>query len=92
MQVLCVNPATLAGGTADLHPYVPVTLPAGAAATQPGYVGYPDQVKGTCTSNPTATWLQIDHPTTGPTGQIIQDTAGPAWGLHRLDMNRRRAS
>lgn len=86
LQVLCVNPAALKGGTAKLHPYF-VTSATATSPPGPGFDAYPDQVSGTCTSAGGATWLQIDHPTSGPAKPPISDALGPGWGLHLLDMS-----
>lgn len=99
LQVACVNPAALAGGTATLHPYLPnrklaeAALPGQPDTSQlPSYptvfTAYPGQVKGTCTYQDGTSWLMIDHPN-GPaaTTPQIRATLGPAWGLHLYDMN-----
>jgi hypothetical protein len=87
LQVLCVNPAALRGGTAKLHPYISIPTVTATSPPQPGFTAYPEQISGTCTSAGGATWLQIDHPTTGPVIPPIHDSLGPNWGLHRLDMS-----
>ncbi len=98
MQVLCVNPAALTGGTAPLHPYLPTaTLGTNLAAqdrgTLPkyatGFVAYPGQVTGTCMNTGGASWLQIDEPHPGVAGKRVSlaQTLGPTWGLHLLDFN-----
>jgi len=98
MQVLCVNPAALTGGTAPLHPYLPTaTLGTNLAAqdrgTLPkyptGFVAYPGQVTGTCMDTGGASWLQIDEPHPGVAGKRVSlaQTLGPTWGLHLLDFN-----
>ena len=87
MQVLCVNPAALTGGTAQLHPYFIITSRKATSPPGPGFDAYPDQVSGTCKSNDGATWLQIDHPTSGAANPPIQDSLGPTWGLHLVDMS-----
>jgi hypothetical protein len=98
MQVLCVNPAALAGGTAPLHPYLPTaTLGTNLAAQDrgslpkyaTGFVAYPGQVTGTCMDTGGASWLQIDEPHPGVAGKRVSlaQTLGPTWGLHLLDFN-----
>lgn len=87
LQVLCVNAASLRGGTAKLHPYISIPSVTATSSPQPGFTAYPDQISGTCTSAGGATWLQIDHPTTGRVIPPIHDVLGPSWGLHRLDMS-----
>ena len=98
MQVLCVNPAALSGGTAPLHPYLPTAtlgthLAAQDRGTLPkyatGFVAYPGQVTGTCMDTGGASWLQIDEPHPGVAGKRVSlaQTLGPTWGLHLLDFN-----
>jgi hypothetical protein len=98
MQVLCVNPAALKGGTAALHPYLPTATlgtnlagqDRGTLAKYPtGFVAYPDQVTGTCMDTGGASWLQIDEPHPGVAGKRVSlvQTLGPTWGLHLLDFN-----
>jgi hypothetical protein len=101
LQVLCVNPADLRGGTAALHPYFPTQMLGGTHLTNQaqtslpnfptGFVALPGQLTGTCRAASGASWLQIDHPTRGagsadlPLAQA--ETLGPRWGLHLLDFN-----
>jgi Protein of unknown function (DUF3089) len=98
LQVLCVNPAALTGGTAPLHPYLPTAalgtnLAAQDRGTLPklatGFVAYPGQVTGTCMDSGGASWLQIDEPHPGVAGKRVSlaQTLGPTWGLHLLDFN-----
>ncbi len=98
MQVLCVNPAALRGGTAPLHPYLPTAtlgthLAAQSRGSLPkyptGFVAYPGQVTGTCMNAGGASWLQIDEPHPGVAGKRVSlvQTLGPTWGLHLIDFN-----
>jgi hypothetical protein len=86
-QVLCTNPADLAGGTAALTPYFPTGRASGTAGTTP-WVTYPGLYTATCMTSAGATWLQIDtvH-TPGDTRPVVAPTLGPAWGLHLVDVN-----
>jgi DUF3089 family protein len=91
-QVLCVNPAALTGGAAPLHPYLPTAaIGTGVISADMGYAfaAYPGQVTGTCMNTGGASWLQIDEPHPGVPGKRVSlvQTAGPIWGLHRLDFN-----
>jgi len=87
LQVLCVSPAALSGGTAKLDTYISIPTRLSSSPTGPGFDAWPDQISGTCTSVGDTTWLQIDHPTTGRVIPPIHDSLGPSWGLHRLDMS-----
>lgn len=67
-QVACVNPAALAGGTADLDPFVLTATQVGPSAgldialSQPvatPWVTYPDLYSARCESRGGATWLQV---------------------------------
>jgi hypothetical protein len=95
VQVACVNPAALGGGTKDLDTYWPVptplpippmTPPAPAVSTP--WLYYPDQYTGTCESRDGATWLQVSQvaPTTDQR-PFAKEIAGPTWGYHFQDIN-----
>jgi hypothetical protein len=93
-QVVCVNPAAPAGGTAPLSMYLPTDLAAALDATtrQPNvttaWTSYPNLYTGHCVSAGGATWLQIDRANGAsdrrPTVGVL---ATPTWGLHLLDVN-----
>ncbi len=96
MQVLCVNPGALAGGTAVLHPYLPTRKLAGLAVTGQAalpnlptpFVTYAGLLKGTCEASGGASWLQISSPTAAGKALIAKaQTLGPLWGLHLVDFN-----
>lgn len=66
VQVACVNPADISGGTADLETYWPVSaplpipsmaLPAPPVST--AWLYYPQQYTGTCEIEGGASWLQV---------------------------------
>ena len=95
LQILCVNPASLQGGTGPLQAYFPTTSygawPAGQIpATLPStpWVAYPGLYTAHCESSGGANWLQID--TTNVPGDqrpVVGQPLGPTWGLHLADMN-----
>jgi hypothetical protein len=96
MEVLCVNPASLSGGTGSLKPYFSTTpLPGalgdlvGAVPSAPtAWVAYPGLYAAHCESSGGANWLQID--TTNIAGDqrpVVSQTLGPTWGLHLVDVN-----
>jgi hypothetical protein len=96
LQVLCVNPASLPGGTGPLQPYfgtaqfpgpIGLVLPTAPSVATP-WLAYPDLYTGRCESSGGANWLQID--TTGIDGDnrpVVFQTMGPTWGLHLFDVN-----
>ena len=81
VQVACVNPAAIGGGTADLVPY----FPAGPPVTTP-WVTYPDLYSATCRSAGGATWLQVSDLTVAGR-PVVSETLGAAWGYHVDDIN-----
>ena len=95
LQVLCVNPANLAGGSGELVPYFrtkafPGTLgavePADQGATP--WVEFPKLYTAKCAQANGASWLQIDHVQTAADKRpFVQPRLGPAWGLHLVDVN-----
>jgi hypothetical protein len=89
VQVLCTNPANLAGGSGPLEPYFPVSGATGAATTvTTPWVEYPDLYTAQCENSGGATWLQVDD-IGGPGDKRPRVTAtlGPTWGLHLDDVN-----
>jgi hypothetical protein len=94
MQVLCVNPAAPAGGSAPLDSFYPT----GASLLGGGLVGsmgvttprveLPEMVTGECQTSGNATWLQVT-PTRGTpaTAPHLTELLGPTWGLHLVDVN-----
>jgi hypothetical protein len=93
IRILCVNPASLAGGTFALDPYLPslilAFLPAGSAPTvSTPWVSFPHEYRANCEASGTATWLQVSRiagaPHRLPSLTRLQD---PTLGLHVLDVN-----
>jgi len=96
LEVLCVNPAALGGGTGALEPYsrtTPVPGPIGAitgqlpSASTP-WVRYPRLYTAKCESAKGATWLQITD-IGGPSDRRVRiqnPVLGPTWGLHLADV------
>lgn len=87
LQVACVNPAALSGGTADLDALFPTpsARPPGPKVTTP-WVSYPDLYSGTCRTAAGATWLQVT--TLGTAGRpTVKELQGPGWGYHAADVN-----
>jgi hypothetical protein len=99
-QVACVNPAALAGGVADLDPYLPTVtqrFPIGTGVlTEPvstPWVTYPDLYSAGCEHGGGATWLQVTSlaGTSHARPVVNEDTVGelggtgPAWGYHGFE-------
>ena len=97
VQVACVNPAALSGGTADLAPEFPAP---GAMLTAPPFtsspaspqavpwVAYPRLYSAACQSADGATWLQVnDIAARGDTRPVVSEVLGPDFGYHPFDIN-----
>jgi hypothetical protein len=86
VQVLCTNPADLAGGRGPLDPYF--TTPATGTSISTPWVEYPDLYTAQCRSSGGATWLQVtDIATAGDHRPRPTESLGPEWGLHLEDVN-----
>jgi Protein of unknown function (DUF3089) len=81
VQVACVNPAAIGGGTADLVPYFPRTPP-----VTPPWVTYPGLYSARCSTAGGATWLQVSHLTVAGR-PAVGEPLGAAWGYHLVDIN-----
>jgi hypothetical protein len=97
LQVLCVNPAAPAGGSAALTPYLPTqglaALLGANAQTQSisvktPFVTYPGEFSAHCQTAGGATWLQIDR-TKNPADRRpgLSNVGSARWGLHVVDVN-----
>ena len=81
VQVACVNPAAIGGGTADLVPYFPTTPP-----VTPPWVTYPGLYSARCSTAGGATWLQVSDLTVAGR-PAVGEPLGAAWGYHLVDIN-----
>ena len=97
LEVLCTNPAALAGGTGPLIPYFPTKPFPGSKfeygatskhTVRTAWVTYPNLYRAQCESSGGATWLQVTD-IAGPkdTRPVVQQVLGPRWGLHLDDVN-----
>ena len=93
-QVLCTNPAALAGGAGPIDPYYPAQRMNSVISftTAPGvttaWVNYPNLFTAECENTGGASWLQInDIRKPGDTRPALTDALGPTWGLHIYDGN-----
>ncbi len=89
VQVACVNPADLGGGTAELTPLFPAsTLPPAPPSVTTAWVTYPAMYSASCQSAGGATWLQVtDVAAPGDNRPAVSEALGPAWGYHLDDIN-----
>jgi hypothetical protein len=89
VQVACVNPASLGGGTGALTPwFVTSTEPPPAPAVSTPWVIYPDLYTASCQDTGGASWLQVnDIAKAGDTRPIVVEKLGPTWGYHLDDIN-----
>jgi len=94
VQILCVNPASPAGGTAALSPYFPTDLAEylPSAGDQPtiktAWVAYPNLYSAHCQTSGGATWLQIDRIGGSSDGRpSLAGVATAQTGLHVLAVN-----
>jgi len=96
LEVLCVNPASLAGGTGPLQPYfgtakfpgpIGLVLPQAPSVPTP-WVASPGLYTAHCENSGGASWLQIDTTdVAGDQRQVVYETLGPTFGLHLFDVN-----
>ena len=94
LQVLCVNPASPSGGTANLKPYLPTGFlktifgAAGSAwDTFTPWVAFPNQYAAHCENAGGASWLQIDRIGGASDKRPVATASNPSWGLHTFDVN-----
>ncbi len=97
LQVLCVNPASLAHPDrfAVLDPYFPTGTVKGvfSSVSVPAHVStpwitYPDRYRARCEYQNGASWLQVDTTDLpGDTRPVVAEALGPTWGLHLVDVN-----
>ncbi|HTT90066.1 MAG TPA: DUF3089 domain-containing protein [Acidimicrobiales bacterium] len=94
-QVACVNPTALAGGTADLDPYVlTASQPQLTEHVATPWVTYPGLYSASCKRGGGASWLQVTSLAgTSGTRPVVNDKvvgnygggSGPAWGYHSYE-------
>jgi hypothetical protein len=88
-QVLCVNPAALAGGTGALEPsFTASVLPPPGKRVSTPWVTYPGLYTATCKSADGDTWLQVsDVGSATDKRPRLTEQDGAAWGFHVADVN-----
>ena len=87
LEVLCVNPAALGGGSGALAPYFP-DVGAGSGSVSTPWVEFPGLYTAACKHTGNVTWLQVnDIGTSSDRRPRVSETAGPDWGYHEEDVN-----
>jgi hypothetical protein len=81
VQVACVDPAALGGGTG------PVTAYFRSGGLTAPWREYPDAFTATCHTADGATWLQVDRRPSAGDAPELQESLGPLWGYHLDDIN-----
>ncbi len=99
LEVLCTNPAALAGGIGSLIPYFPTkAFPGSRSSLEYGeaskhtvrtpWVSYPNLYSAQCESSGGASWLQVtDIAGSKDNRPVVQPVLGSRWGLHLDDVN-----
>lgn len=92
MQATCVNPAALAGGSAELHSYFATGVRRWAGATaqiDTPFVSVPGLLTAQCATKDGATFLEITVHGNAADPRIddIPGDGTPGWGLHNVDVS-----
>jgi hypothetical protein len=83
LEVLCTNPAALAGGSATLDPYFPSL---GSEPTP--WVTFPGLYNARCEQAGGASWLDVTKATGASDHRpTVTEHDGPLWGYHADDVN-----
>jgi hypothetical protein len=86
LQVVCVIPAALSGGAADLDSYF-LTLTSPTPGVTTGWVEYPGRYRAQCETAGDAAWLNVVPASASDVRPAISETLGPTWGYHVDDVN-----
>jgi hypothetical protein len=92
LRIMCVNPASPAGGRAPLDPYLPSLvlnfLPsASSLRVATPWVAFPGEYTGGCETSGDATWLQVNRRAGPDRRPVLGRLEEPVLGLHVLDVN-----
>jgi Protein of unknown function (DUF3089) len=93
-EVLCTNPASLRGGAGALRTLFrtePFPGVLGAVAGDPPaaptpWAALPGRFTARCRNEGGASWLHVTH-APGDPRMVLNQSLGPAWGLHLYDVN-----
>jgi hypothetical protein len=86
-EVLCVNPAALAGRDDLLEPYFPRVMGQTPSDVQTRWVTFPDEYRASCQDRDGASWLQVDRTSSTDSRPAVEALLGDTWGLHTFDVN-----
>ena len=95
LEVLCVNPASLSGGTGTLQTeFATAPFPGtigiwlkGIPSAPTAWMSYPNRSTAHCASTSDANWLQVDATSIpGDTRPIVSAAPTAEWGLHLYDV------
>jgi hypothetical protein len=95
LEVLCVNPASLSGGTGTLQTeFATAPFPGtigiwlkGIPSAPTAWMSYPNRFTAHCASTSDANWLQVDATSIpGDTRPIVSAAPTAEWGLHLYDV------
>jgi Protein of unknown function (DUF3089) len=92
LQVACVNPAAIGGGSARLDAFFPLLPGISMLNARPNvgttWVEYPGLYQARCQQANGTTWLQVTK-ATGPSDHrpLVTEALGPDWGYHGADIN-----
>jgi hypothetical protein len=93
LRIMCVNPATPAGGTGILDPYLPSLVLSfmhapGASTVRTPWVSFPHEYSARCETSGNATWLQVACVVArSDQASLLAHLGDPTLGLHVLDVN-----
>ncbi len=83
LQVVCVNPVAIGGGSGAFAPFFPSE---GKLPTP--WVEFPQLYSARCESVGGATWLQVTKVSGASDPRpVVTESDGPAWGYHDYDVN-----
>jgi hypothetical protein len=84
LQVVCVNPAALSGGSATLDSVFPSAL---VQVESTPWVSYPGLYTARCEHSGDASWLNVTKATGSADHRpTVTEDLGPAWGYHTWDL------
>lgn len=88
-EVMCVNPANLAGGSGKLVPFRRTPETDGRMTDPFGnsWVTYPDMYRAHCERTAGAHWLQVDLIDDSDPRPRITESLGRTWGTHLTELN-----
>jgi hypothetical protein len=83
LQVACVDPAAMSGGSALLDPYFP-----SQRSVPTPWVSYPGLYRSRCEQQDGASWLEVTKATGGSdTRPLVTEVGGSLFGYHTSDVN-----